>query len=261
MTVEKPALQRPSPPSKPGRRNQNFHGGSWKVAYADFVTAMMAFFLLMWILNMVPPEQKAIISGMFQGKEHGGATAAALSATPFVTPSVSPDAKSPEQARDQATNASIALKLRQMVMDDPMLQTSSGISSDDVGVLLRVNNDAMFASGSTALTREAKKVLDNVTDILADYNLYLVVRGHAGIDESGGQKFPGSWELAGSRAATAVQYILAKDPRILPSRLRAVAYGDSRPIMPDTTPENISKNRRTEFYFHRPEVMSHQVVY
>ncbi len=36
-------------------------GGAWKVAYADFVTAMMAFFLLMWILNMVPPETLSLI--------------------------------------------------------------------------------------------------------------------------------------------------------------------------------------------------------
>ena len=42
------------------------HGGSWKVAYADFVTAMMAFFLLLWLLSMVAPEKRARVSAYFK---------------------------------------------------------------------------------------------------------------------------------------------------------------------------------------------------
>src|ERR1043166_1973104 len=42
------------------------HGGAWKVAYADFVTAMMAFFLLMWLINTTTPEQKRGIAMFFQ---------------------------------------------------------------------------------------------------------------------------------------------------------------------------------------------------
>ena len=41
------------------------HGGAWKVAYADFVTAMMAFFLLMWLINVTSPEQKTGIAEYF----------------------------------------------------------------------------------------------------------------------------------------------------------------------------------------------------
>ena len=41
------------------------HGGAWKVAYADFVTAMMAFFLLMWLINTTSPEQKRGIADFF----------------------------------------------------------------------------------------------------------------------------------------------------------------------------------------------------
>ena len=42
-------------------------GGAWKVAYADFVTAMMAFFLLLWVLSMVPPETRAGLAAYFSG--------------------------------------------------------------------------------------------------------------------------------------------------------------------------------------------------
>ena len=41
------------------------HGGAWKIAYADFVTAMMAFFLLLWLINMTTPQQKLGIANYF----------------------------------------------------------------------------------------------------------------------------------------------------------------------------------------------------
>src|SRR3982750_1610544 len=46
-------------------RGGGHHGGAWKVAYADFVTAMMAFFLLMWLINTTSPEQKRGIADYF----------------------------------------------------------------------------------------------------------------------------------------------------------------------------------------------------
>nr|MDA8087072.1 hypothetical protein [Nitrospiraceae bacterium] len=48
------------------RRHAEGHGGAWKVAYADFVTAMMAFFLLMWLITMVSPEKRARVAEYFK---------------------------------------------------------------------------------------------------------------------------------------------------------------------------------------------------
>lgn len=63
------------------RQHAGHHGGSWKVAYADFVTAMMAFFLLMWLINAVPEEEKEQLSEFFEdpvifleAKQAGGAS-------------------------------------------------------------------------------------------------------------------------------------------------------------------------------------------
>ena len=67
------------------------HGGAWKIAFADFATAMMAFFLVMWLMTSATPEQKKAISGYFQ--DPIGFTE---SASPYVidlggTPTVAPD--------------------------------------------------------------------------------------------------------------------------------------------------------------------------
>ena len=60
-------------------------GGAWKVAYADFVTAMMAFFLLLWILSMVPPDTKAGLAAYFSGERNfDSSSTSPISNNPFI---------------------------------------------------------------------------------------------------------------------------------------------------------------------------------
>ena len=234
---------------------------AWKVAYADFVTAMMAFFLLMWILNMTPPEVKKGLAAYFTGEgTYESSNASPVSNNPFIQDTDKIDTRDLKISEAERANYAIARKLKQMLMADAPKQSAEGISADDVGVLLRVNSDALFAPGSANLTPAASTILDQVVNLLKEYNLYLVVRGHADEQEvTAGSPYPTKWELSGSRAAAAVRYVADHD--IKPTRLRAVAYADTRPLEPSTTAEGIAKNRRVEFYFHRPDIMSYSVVY
>ena len=60
-------------------------GGAWKVAYADFVTAMMAFFLLLWVLSMVPPDTKAGLAAYFSGdRNFDSSSTSPISNNPFI---------------------------------------------------------------------------------------------------------------------------------------------------------------------------------
>lgn len=232
---------------------------SWKVAYADFVTAMMAFFLLMWVLSMVPPETKQGLASYFSGEgTFDSDSVSPVSNNPFVQRTDKIDAMKMSEA--ESSHYAIAMLVKKMLMADAVPQASSGISADDVGVLLRVNSATTFLPGSSELTVQGKKILEDVYQVLQKYNLYLVVRGHAAPEEiSYGSQFRSNWELSGARAASAVHYLVQRGVRA--TRLRAVAYGDTRPIEPNLNADSSAKNRRVEFYFHRPEVMSYGVVY
>src|ERR1700761_9119143 len=91
------------------------HGGAWKVAYADFVTAMMAFFLLMWLINTTSPEQKQGIadyfapasvsesnsgSGGILGGTALGEDGAKSNGSQSVIEAMSPDSKNPNDGRN-----------------------------------------------------------------------------------------------------------------------------------------------------------------
>ena len=160
-------------------------GSAWKVAYADFVTALMAFFLMMWILNMASEETKAGLADYFQevavlqsgaGSGTGPGKSAWSSTVASTVQSLSiGDGRLSEAEK---ANYAIAQKLRHL-MSDAAPQSASGLSADDVGVQLRVNNDALFAPGSATITDPGKVILNNALAILKEYNVYLVVRGHA----------------------------------------------------------------------------------
>ena len=173
-------------------------GGSWKVAYADFVTAMMAFFLLMWILNMTSKETKEGLAGYFSSDaaKMQSNNVSPVANHPFVQSTDKLDTRDFKITEVERSHYAIAQKLRQMLMADATPQSASGISADDVGVQLRVNSDIMYAPGSAELAPEGAKVLDDVIRILKEYNLYLVVRGHTDSGEPRNSIYPSNWELS-----------------------------------------------------------------
>ena len=84
------------------------------------------------------------------------------------------------------------------------------------------------------------------------------MRGHADSMETR-PPYSSPWELSGARAANAIAHLT--NLGIKGTRLRGVCYGDTRPLRPGMDDASRAMNRRVEFYFHRPEVMSYSVVY
>lgn len=237
-----------------GEGHGGHHGGSWKVAYADFVTALMAFFLLMWLINSLKPERKTELSLIFQDKNVPSKDK--VKNLEKVPTFISKDAVkgSPEfkLSQENKLKYEIAIMIKELISGDPEVKNNSGVSNESSGVLMQVNNAVMFKPSSVQITPEAQKVLDGVAKIMREYKLNLTVRGHADDAEAGGA-YPSKWELSAARAAAAVRY-LAEKAQIPTTRLRAVGLADSQPLVPPTTPDNIARNRRIEFFYSSPDL-------
>ncbi|MBF0481361.1 MAG: flagellar motor protein MotB [Desulfovibrionaceae bacterium] len=233
------------------------HGGSWKVAYADFVTAMMAFFLLMWLINSVPTEKKKQVAIYFNPasdiSKKGGADTNEKKV--FELSTSNKQAPTASLSQGQRLQYGLIMQLKELAVQSPELQRNLGFSSDNDGVLFRVDDSVLFSPGKADLKPEASKVLDHVVKVLKNFNYDVVVRGHTDNTENANSLYPSNWELSAARAAAALRYILQAGG-ISPSRLRATGYADTQPLVPNDTPENRARNRRIEFYYHRPEVNS-----
>ena len=92
---------------------------AWKVAYADFVTAMMAFFLLLWVLNMVPPETRAGLAAYFSGERNFDSSATSpVSNNPFIQNTDKIDTRDLKISEVEKSHYAIAQKIKQMLMAD-----------------------------------------------------------------------------------------------------------------------------------------------
>jgi chemotaxis protein MotB len=224
------------------------HGGSWKVAYADFVTAMMAFFLLLWLLSMVAPEKRARLSTYFKHFslfEHGGTSFMEKSSEMFNEAGESASkvpremqgkfAMQPEQFKESIKQA-IEQKLGD-IKDQVLVDVFEG------GVRIQLVDKAgkpMFDLGSTQPTPMALRILEVIGENVKAMPNPVAVEGHTDSLAYRSDNY-GNWELSTERALTARKELENRglDPRRL---TRVAGYADTVPLIAED-PED-PRNRR-----------------
>lgn len=246
------------------------HGGQWKVAYADFVTAMMAFFLLMWLINTTSPEQKRGIADYFapasvsqttsgSGGILGGASLSSSGSNasgskdliqqlaPDAPPNVDQAGQSQSQSHqatqgsetkaDDAALTSAAQSLRQAMQDMPELaELSKQIIVDQTPEGLRVQlvdqeGRSMFNEGSAVPNDRAKVLLAAVARVVRQLPNRITIAGHTSATP-GGAPQPGDWGLSSARADAARQ--LLQGNGVAADRIYQVAgKAASDPLYPD----------------------------
>jgi chemotaxis protein MotB len=216
------------------------HGGAWKIAFADFATAMMAFFLVMWLMTTATPEQKLLISSYFQDPVGFSA-----SASPYVidlggTPTPAPDKTLNPEAKDEESPAGEAQgeidtqqaesiaeevererlelllqELQNKVEEDPQLQNFKDqilfeITQDGLRIqIMDAENRPMFASGSARLQPYFEDILLAMSDTIAAVPNKISVSGHTDAQPFSGRSGYGNWELSADRANAARRVLVA----------------------------------------------------
>lgn len=239
------------------------HGGSWKVAYADFVTAMMAFFLVMWLVNSVTQEKREQIAQYFQsfslfdnaGKP-GLVPSQDLSAlNPETTPPpIQPIFESPQGPAQEASQAEIKAEeiKKEIEAKTPDLAKQVSVKTVNDKVIFDLTEDSkgkpLFALGRADLTLDAKRALAAVAPKLLVAGAKLTIEGHTDAYEYSGDKFT-NWELSTDRASAARREL---EKAGLPAdELAAVSgYAATQPFVPDNIYD--PRNRRIRLVLEVP---------
>jgi len=220
------------------------HGGSWKVAYADFVTALMAFFLLLWLLSMVSPDKRVMMSDYFKNftifKDSGHSPVSDASKQ------VGKHGADMKIAAIQAqVNAEVLRKKIKSAVERKLksMQNQVMIDITDNGVRIQITDEVgsvMFQKGSAQPTQKAREILALLAENIKDTNNKIVVEGHTDSVPFRGEQTT-NWELSTSRASAARRELEANG--IEPSRIaRVVGYSDQELLIKED-PEN-PRNRR-----------------
>lgn len=218
------------------------HGGSWKVAYADFVTAMMAFFLLLWLITMVEPEKRAAVADYFRNfnlfQQSGRSFMEQSSAIhKEVKTTVEPvtGENVAERLKEQLKEA-IEQKLKEL-KDHILIETVEG------GVRIQIvdlEGEPMFPLSSSVPTEKAKQILRVVAENIKDENARIAIEGHTDAVPFRGGKIT-NWELSTERASSARREL--EQNGVDPGKIaRVVGFADTMPLIQDNPKD--PRNRR-----------------
>ena len=167
------------------------HGGAWKVAYADFVTAMMALFIVLWLMNTSKPVQEAI-SGYFKDPSGSGKLMGTTQA-PAKTVSKDDMAKVKaelEKAIQQMTNFD---KLKNQI---ELTVTTEGLRIE----LLESQKGTFFESGDTDPNGNGRELLMTIAEELGKIPNKISIEGHTDSEPFSGRANYTNWELSTDRA-------------------------------------------------------------
>jgi len=183
------------------------HGGAWKVAYADFVTAMMALFMVLWLLNSSQETQKAIGgyftdpegNGKLIGSDMAGAGGDALNLA----------AKDMEQLKDRiAQSLKESTKFKELQDKITMVVTGEGLRIE----LLESDVGTFFESGSPVPTEQATEIIGRLAQEVGQLPNKVSIEGHTDSKQFAGEY--SNWELSSDRANTARRIMQAHGVRV-----------------------------------------------
>ncbi|MFP4182061.1 MAG: flagellar motor protein MotB [Thiohalospira sp.] len=221
---------RPIVIKRPRKVEGGHHGGSWKVAYADFVTAMMALFLLLWILETTDFESKKAIADHFQSPSAvqgpGGASTSMIDMEGEMdaprgeggevderNPQEEPSPT--EESEEKQSLADLMARLEEQIQEDESLREFEDqivMEIDEDGLRVQVIDDSdrpMFTAGGSRLRYYARDILETLGRTLSDVPFKLVVSGHTDASAySGSKEDYTNWELSADRANAARRAML-----------------------------------------------------
>jgi len=173
------------------------HGGAWKVAYADFVTAMMALFIVLWLMNSSKPIQVAV-SGYFKDPSGTGKqTGTTLDGTGEKVQPVKQDmAKMKEELQKSIQGINDLAKLKNNI---EITVTSEGLRIE----LLESENGTFFDSGSSTLNKSGQQIATLLAAELGKAPNHLSIEGHTDAKPFAGKSSYSNWELSADRANAA----------------------------------------------------------
>ena len=247
---------------KKGGHGHGHHGGAWKVAYADFVTAMMAFFLVMWLVAQGPQVRTSVAAymrdpgvfeqpgrGVLPGSEAGatGGGQPGIGKTP--PPALEPDVEAAKKALEKAAEA-----LRQAIeLKFADIQDRIEITITDEGLRIELSeapDDGFFGSGSARMKPETEDILAVIATELGKLPNHVALEGHTDSIPYGRTDYYTNWELSADRANAARRVLERTGVRS--DQVEGVrGYAATKPRHPEVPAD--ARNRRISIIVRRED--------
>jgi chemotaxis protein MotB len=253
------------------RRRQLDHSENherWLVSYADFITLLFAFFVVMYSISTARDGSYRVLSDAIvralntpllalQRESSGGvempdawSAGSPVADTSQAMIPLKPELLNQELSRAEPGDAAVESRgeINRLAgavenrVSDFIDEELIKVERNDYWLEIEIKAQLLFASGSRVLLSDAVPVLENFATVLRDVPNLVNVEGFTDNVPIMNGRFPSNWELSAARAATVVR--LFEENGIAPERMSATGYGEHRPIASNETPEGRARNRR-----------------
>lgn len=241
----------------------------WLISYADFITLLLAFFVVMYSISQVNESKYRVLSNTltdaFNAPELSEdplqvgqlAKSNPLNVIEFEPgPQPGKDEGKEKQTQQQEFEA-LADKLENS-LGELTAEGLANIRGNEQWLEVELNSSLLFESGEALLTTDAEVLLNHIAQVLFDYDKPIRVEGFTDSIPISTPRFPSNWELSTARAAAVVQ--MFAESGLDPKRMAAIGYGQYQPKADNSTPEGRAANRRVVLMIAKTESLRPSIV-
>ncbi|SMC19487.1 chemotaxis protein MotB [Andreprevotia lacus DSM 23236] len=227
----------------------------WLVSYADFITLLFAFFVVMYALSSLNEGKYKVLSESLVNAFRNDPT---TSQNPVRLPNQivpgAPQKLTPPQnnnAKGQQPNPKLAETTQKMQSMASDIRTSLGalidqgkvrVTQSKRGIAVEISDSVLFQTGRADLESNSVATLRGVAELVKSSDNLIQIEGNTDNQPIASPQFPSNWELSAARAASVVRLFVQTG--VAPQRLVAIGYGEFRPQESNDTVEGRARNRR-----------------
>jgi chemotaxis protein MotB len=216
----------------------------WLVSYADFITLLFAFFVVMYSISSVNEGKFRTVSDSIKAALNPIVSPASTS-VPFTVGQNKAVTVNPtiDSAKEPAVRR--LREIMRSLKNETQLEIIQLKELTNGDIVLTLPDTVLFRSGESILRPEARPFMQAIGEVLIELDRHVRVEGHTDNVPISTVQFPSNWELSATRAVTVVR-TLSEQYGVQADHLTAVGHADSRSLTDNLTPESRAKNRRVE---------------
>lgn len=220
-------------------------GDEWLPTYADTVTLLLTFFVLLYSMATVDAEKTKNIANAFTSMMEGKSADSLMEYNLYngEAPLEGGEIVDNVVVGDDLTEKERIYKDVKNFVSENDLESVVEIVNDEKGILMQLRDNVLFETSSSDLKEGSKDVLDKINSIISSIGNPISIEGHTDSRPINTSKFPTNWELSVDRAVNVVRYFIEVKGQD-PSRFSAAGYGEFHPIASNDTQEDMARNRR-----------------
>ena len=243
----------------------------WLVSYADFITLLFAFFVVMYAISQVNEGKYRVLSDSLESAFKS--VPKSPQPIPLDKDAISPSSSAGSagikplrrkgNAIQEARRKQQAIEMKSIAQDilrvlAPLVAGGQvKVTQNSRGVAVQINASVLFASARAELEGESVAVLTAVARVLAKVNNAMQVEGYSDNSPINTAFYPSNWELSAARASSVVRLFIENG--VAPSRLVAIGYGENRPVDSNDSAEGRARNRRVTIMILSEDISANEI--